>query len=212
MLSHCCCCLPLPSSLQLLSLLPSQSLMPPLPLPSSLFALLVVIATALFYAVDVAHLQSSSLLPLPCCPHPLYHLPLIPIAIALIFAYHSCCCHHCPCCCCLPITLVAITIAFCVVFTFTHPPPLLPSCQHSEGGGEDHLNPMGNPTLGPWRQCCNCCHRRCLAVFASCTTGWDGLVQQHAGFQCPVDGVRQQGGAAVNICGAGIVLSTDQQR
>ena len=51
-----------------------------------------------------------------------------------------------------------------------------------------------------------------FAVFASCTTGWDGLVQQHAGFQCPVDGVRQQGGAAVNICGAGIVLSTDQQR
>jgi hypothetical protein len=51
-----------------------------------------------------------------------------------------------------------------------------------------------------------------FAVVATHATGREGQVQQHAGFQCLADGMRQHGGAAVGVHTAGAVLPANQQQ
>jgi hypothetical protein len=66
-----------------------------------------------------------------------------------------------------------------------------PHCRHatSGGGGEDHTNPVRNPTLATTTGA-----TFIVAAFAACATRREGLVQRRAGFQCPADSLRRCGG------------------
>jgi hypothetical protein len=56
------------------------------------------------------------------------------------------------------------------------------------------------------------CAARIVAAFATRATGQEGPVQRCTGFHRLADNVRQNGGAAVGVHGAGIILHADQQR
>jgi hypothetical protein len=121
---------------------------------------------------------------------------LIAVTIALIVTHHSHHRHHCPCCH-SPTTLVTIaitlaTIAFAIIIACcpgchcNHPlcclslhlPATLVTIRPLLGReGEDHTNPMSNPTMTAANGA-----TIIIATFATCTTGREGPVQQRAGF------------------------------
>jgi hypothetical protein len=183
--------------------------LPPLPLSSSLPATLVALATALhhcmpasFVTIDIAlpPSPSSSLAHLRRhCPHR---------------CRHSRRCRHLPRCC-LPTTFVAVTIAFATIaitiVIACHPrchcnPPLHCLCLHlpatlvpvalplSRGGGEDHTNPVRDPTYATAAGA-----TIIVAAFAARATGREGPVKQHACIQRRADGMHQRGVAAVGV-------------
>jgi hypothetical protein len=191
----------------------------------SLPTILIPIATA-FVAIVVARPPPLLPLPLPCCLHPLPCLPpslplpllsslpatFVASTIALIVA-------HLPPLSLLPsilsplpvpstllATLVAVTITLFVASAFTHPPPLLPLRCHLGGQGEDHTNPVRNPTLATATGAAII-----VAAFAAQATSKEGPIKQQAGFQRLADGMRQCGVAAVGVCGAGVILHPGKQ-
>jgi hypothetical protein len=72
----------------------------------------------------------------------------------------------------------------------------------SDGGGEDHTDPVRDPTLAATVGAAII-----VTAFAACATGREGPVQRRAGFQRPADSLRQRGRAAVRV--AGVILLAD---
>jgi hypothetical protein len=175
---------------------PSPSILPPSPLHPSLPDTLVAIATALFLAVAAARLPTLSPSPSPSHPHPPRRSPpslppqlLPPPSPLLSLAPHPCChrhrsCHHHHCHChpsppSAPLQLPSLSPLPSLA---RHP------CRHcaaSDGGGEDHTNPVRDPTSAATVGA-----TIIVTAFATRETGREGPVQWRAGFQRPADSLR----------------------
>jgi hypothetical protein len=178
----CCCCHCSPAILVtvVIALPPS----PTSSLPTLITVAIPLIVACHSHATTIALVVGClpPLLPLP------FLLPPLPSPLSLLTTRVTVC-NHPLCCLCLhsPTTLVAVMPRWV-------------------GEGEDHTNPVHDPTLAATAGAAII-----VAAFAAPATGREGLVQQCAGFQCPADGLRQRSGAAVCICVAGVILHADQQ-
>jgi hypothetical protein len=128
-----------------------------------------------------------------------------------LLAQHPCCCRHPSChhrhshCHCLPPSLPSQSPSLSPLPSLARHPCCL--CTALGGGGEDHTNPVRNPTSAATIGA-----TIIVAAFAARPTGREGPVQQRAGFQCLADSLHRHGGDAVGVCVAGIILLADQRR
>jgi hypothetical protein len=166
--------------------LPSNLVTVSIALPPSPSLLLATLIAATVLTAAIALVVAC---PAPLLPSPLI-LPPSPLPSSLLA------------------NLIAIAIALFVASAFTRLPPSSPLCRAaSGGGGEDHTDPVRDPTLAATIGAAII-----VAAFAIRTTGREGTVQRCTGFQCPEDSLRRRSGAAVGIHVAGTILLADQRQ